>query len=281
MSTATASEKYLGTTDEALIQLYRMAKLVSRLYVSLDRIQERDERGLLTIEKCGELMNVVNTELRAAEKHLTEARTRMATVDGDGSFSHAERRIPEHRQREAGALVERTGGLEDSPNAVVAFDSDGHKRRLGEILRKAGLITGEQLASALAEKQEFPHRRLGEILVERGYTGEDVIARMLANQLGIDFVELDKEKIERSAVRVVDSRLAMRHQCISIRRTLDYIFLAMANPFDLVAIEDVERVTGLTVIPLVSTARAISAAHARHAPHASRISGQRGIATLS
>ncbi|MCH7910031.1 MAG: hypothetical protein IIB38_10485 [Candidatus Hydrogenedentes bacterium] len=137
---------------------------------------------------------------------------------------------------------------------------------MGQILLEAGAITAQELASALAEKEAYPYRHLGEIIVERGYTCEEFVARVLAKLLELDFVELATEAIEESAVRCLGARLALRHQCIPVRKTLDYVYLAIANPFDLVAIDDVGRVTGLKVISLVATAEAIRAAHTRHYP---------------
>lgn len=266
MSTAVALNKYIGATDGALTELYRMDKIVRQLYLSLDKVQQLDERGLLTASKCGEVLVTLGAEVRAAEMHLAQAQKILPAIDEDGFCSEKVPAFSLRQRSEAGARGVGLGSPEESTNGTAVFDSNGARRRLGQILLEAGAITEEELTVALAEKEKFPYRHLGEILVERGYTCEEFVARVLAKVLGLGFVELATEGIEGSAVRCLGGRLALRHQCIPVRKTLDYVYLAIANPFDLVAIDDVERNTGLKVISLVATAQAIRAAHGRHYP---------------
>lgn len=127
---------------------------------------------------------------------------------------------------------------------LTGFDHAGRRRRMGEMLVEAGVLSQAQLERALAMQQEQPQRRLGSILVELGYAEEDAVAQVLACQARVPFVRLEHESLDPSAVRLVSERLATHHRCIPIRIENDRIVLAMANPMDLIAIEDVELATG-------------------------------------
>jgi hypothetical protein len=148
--------------------------------------------------------------------------------------------------------------------AAAALDERGHKRRIGDILVAAGLVAQDQLDGALEEQETSRHRRLGEILVSRGYTAEDLIAKVLASQVQAPYVELDFSTVERGAPALISERLAAHHACIPIRVTDDELTLAMSNPLDLIAIEDVELASGRRVNPVVATASNIAAAIDRY-----------------
>lgn len=152
-----------------------------------------------------------------------------------------------------------------SPDTVdldlTGFDNAGRRRRMGEILVQAGVLTPLQLERALNIQQEQPQRRLGAILIELGYAESDVIAQVLAAQARVPFVRLDEDEPDPHAVRLVSERLAMHHVCIPVRTDDDgRLILAMANPMDLIAIEDVEHATGRSVDPVAASADGIQQA---------------------
>ncbi len=148
--------------------------------------------------------------------------------------------------------------------AAQAFDATGHKRLTGEILVGSGVITQEQLEYALDEQKKNPQRPLGAIFVEMGFTGEDVVAQVLASQLQVPFVRLKKEPIDINAIRLISGPMATRHTLIPIRATSDCVVVAMTNPLDLIALDDVERATNRRVEPVVATLSDISEAIARY-----------------
>ena len=137
------------------------------------------------------------------------------------------------------------------------------KEKLGELLVSCGLITQEQLSEAL-EAQKQDRKRLGSILIERGYASEDDIARSLATRLGLPFVDLTNLEIEPESVATVDEKLARRHLVLPIRLEGRSIRLAMTDPLDLHAIEDIRFHTGYEVLPVVSLQGAIKSAINRH-----------------
>ena len=169
---------------------------------------------------------------------------------------------------EASALFKPCAQAEETIRSK-ALARDAHKRRLGDILVGAGLISGEQRDKALAEKARAGHRHLGEILIKLGCVTEEVVAHGLAAQLEVRFVSLHEMTGSLPVLDLVDVRLASRHRCIPVYATTDRVGLAMANPFDLVAIEDIERVTNRRVEPLVATPSDIGAAIQRYYFHQS------------
>ena len=128
--------------------------------------------------------------------------------------------------------------------------------RLGELLLREGVITDDQLAAALAE-QEATGGKLGQILVRIGASDEETIARTLAEQKGIEFVSLPMFPIDREAASLIPARMAKRSLIIPVGFRDGSLVLAMADPLDVEAIDDVHLRTGRSVIPAVATAAQI------------------------
>jgi len=172
--------------------------------------------------------------------------------------------------------IESTAAIEEAPPATDnvptqyerlrqhAADALGNARPLGRILLDAGIINEEQLETALEEQQTAWRRHLGAILVELGFTSEEAIAQTLAAQTKHAYVELNAEDLPQEALRLVPGRLAARHTCVPIRASAGTLTVAMANPLDLIAIEDLQLATNRHIEPVAATARRIRAAIQRH-----------------
>lgn len=143
---------------------------------------------------------------------------------------------------------------------LTGFDKAGRRRRMGEMLIEASVLSEAQLERALSIQQEQPQRRLGSILIELGYTEGDIIAQVLASQAKVPFVRLDKDEPVPAAVKLVGERLATHHVCIPLRLEEDRLILAMANPMDLIAIQDIEHATGRGVDPVAASSDGIAQA---------------------
>lgn len=156
------------------------------------------------------------------------------------------------------------GRMTSTPPEAVSDGSGGGRRRIGDILVSAGMITQMQLDDALEAQRRDPQRRLGSILVELGFTGEDIVAQVLASQTALPYVHLEHEPVDLLSTRLISRQLATRHMVIPIRCTPSVLTLAMANPLDLVAIDDVERAANRRVDPVVATRTAISEAIVRY-----------------
>jgi len=134
--------------------------------------------------------------------------------------------------------------------------------RLGELLVKAGVLSREQLAAAL-EKQKQTGLRLGELLVREGLLTEEQLARILQDQLGIKAVDLARAYIDPRAVRLVPEALARRHGLVPLRVEDGHLVVAMRDPLDYFALEDVRLVARMPVRPVIATGSAVQEALSR------------------
>ena len=131
------------------------------------------------------------------------------------------------------------------------------RKRLGEILVDTGSITSTQLEHALNE-QKSSGRRLGETLVSLGYLTEREILKTLEKQLSIKYVTLSEEQIEKDAIAAVPLFLAERYNILPVRKEGARLFVAMSDPTNFYAIDDVRMVSGLEVLPLLAESKDIS-----------------------
>jgi len=128
--------------------------------------------------------------------------------------------------------------------------------RLGELLISAGAITQEQLDKAL-ELQKGSGKRLGAILIEHEIITELQLIEALQMQLGIDYVDLSKTRIPADMAQMVPKEMATQYQILPIRVDKDILYLAMADPLNFYAQEEVRKTVKKRIIPVVSTGTAI------------------------
>ncbi|MCF6286784.1 MAG: hypothetical protein L3K26_16570, partial [Candidatus Hydrogenedentes bacterium] len=140
-----------------------------------------------------------------------------------------------------------------------AFDAQGHKKRMGEILMELGVLDEEQLKSILKAQSEEPQLRLGTLVVEHGFTGEEIIAKILAAQLRLPFQDIAGTEIAAGVIGAVSPHVTRLHRCMPLAKDDGVLTVAMVNPLDLIAIEDLELASQCQVAPVVSTATQIEA----------------------
>ncbi len=127
--------------------------------------------------------------------------------------------------------------------------------RLGELLVEAGIITQEQLDIALAEKKRS-RERLGKLLVKLGFTTEGIIMDFLASQLGMEHINLAETEIEPFSIDVrrdVLESIVRRHLVIPISKEDNTLIVAMADPLDVFALDDIKRATKCDIKPVVAS----------------------------
>lgn len=134
-----------------------------------------------------------------------------------------------------------------------------NERLLGRILLRQNLITDEDLAKALLE-QEKNGKPLGRILIEMGVIQEEALIAVLALQAGIPFVDLTEVTIDRTAIALVDEKVARKWNIIPVAFEEDHLIVAMNNPANVMAIDEIRIKTGYSVTPVVSTKSDISEA---------------------
>lgn len=126
------------------------------------------------------------------------------------------------------------------------------KRKLGDILVELGKINSEQLNNALMKQRE-QGKRLGEILVSEGLISEEEIISVLEKQLGIKRVKLDMINIDKKAVLCIPERISVKHELIGTGFKNGKIMIAMGDPLNIFAIDDVKIASGLEVEVFIST----------------------------
>ena len=136
-------------------------------------------------------------------------------------------------------------------------------KQLGDILLEGGLVTSSQLQSAYDEHQRAG-RALGRVLVDQGVLTESQLVAALAQQIGMRFVELGDFPVDPSAVSMVPGPLARRYVVLPFGFEDGKLLLAMADPANFLAIEDVRAVTQTDVKPCVATRNDVLAAIDRH-----------------
>ncbi len=131
--------------------------------------------------------------------------------------------------------------------------------QLGALLLERGLVTREQLDAALAE-QARTHRSLGRILVDMDLVEESDLVATLAAQIGLEFVDLAEHAIDPSAAGTVNEAVARRYQALPIAWEDGVLVVAMADPSNVIAIDDIRSITGADIRPVVATRSAIEQA---------------------
>lgn len=126
------------------------------------------------------------------------------------------------------------------------------KMKLGDLLVSVNKITEEQLKEVLRE-QKSSGKKIGEVLAEKGYVTELDIIQVLEFQLGIPHIDLDKYYIDPEIPKLINENLARRSTLIPIKREGNKIQVAMADPLNIFAIDDVKIATGFDVEPVIST----------------------------
>ena len=128
--------------------------------------------------------------------------------------------------------------------------------RLGDLLLSAGLITQKQLDHAL-ERQKESRNRLGQELIDEGVITEQGLIDALRMQLGIEFVDLSNAFLEPQLAELLPRNLARKHGVVPVRLHANTLYLAMSDPLNFVALEEVKTATRKRVVPMISTADGI------------------------
>src|SRR5919198_395513 len=132
-------------------------------------------------------------------------------------------------------------------------------KKLGEILVEEGLITAEQLERALVE-QSRTDQLLGRILIDLKMVKESDLMAALAKQIGFRFVDLTEFTIDGSAAGLIPEQVARRYRALPIGYEDSRLLVAMADPANLFALDDIRTITGMALQPVVATAADIEVA---------------------
>lgn len=136
------------------------------------------------------------------------------------------------------------------------------RMRLGDMLIRQNVLTEDELKKAL-ELQKGSGKKIGEVLVDNGFITEDMIVRALQMQLGLKVVQLTGVTIPKEVRNLVSVDILKKYTCIPFELdpyNANILHLAMADPMDMAAIDDISIVTNLQIEPYIATTRDILAA---------------------
>ncbi|MBD9700371.1 Flp pilus assembly complex ATPase component TadA [Flavimobilis sp. GY10621] len=125
-------------------------------------------------------------------------------------------------------------------------------KQLGEILLEEGLVDEAQLMHAL-DVQIERGSSLGRVLVELGILSEDDLVRALAQQVGLEYVDLDEYPVDRAAVAAVPGSVCRRYNALPVRYDGGVLVVAMADPGNVMAVDDMRSVSGMPIRTAVAS----------------------------
>ena len=131
--------------------------------------------------------------------------------------------------------------------------------RLGEILIKESLITSDQLRQAL-EHQKTNGGRLGTCLMKLGFVSDDEITGVLSRQYGVPSINLKYYEVDASVIKLIPQDTAVRYQIVPLSRVGSTLTIAMTDPTNVFAMDDIKFMTGFNVEPVVASEAAITEA---------------------
>jgi len=131
--------------------------------------------------------------------------------------------------------------------------------RLGELLTKASLITQDQLKEALRVQKETTGK-LGETLIKLGFVSEEDITECLSQQFGVPSINLQHFEIDASVIKLIPGDVARKYNILPVNKTGATITIAMADPTNVFAMDDIKFMTGYNVEPVVASELGIKAA---------------------
>jgi type IV pilus assembly protein PilB len=150
-------------------------------------------------------------------------------------------------------------------------------KQLGQILIELGFITPEQLETALEEHRKTP-KSLGRVLIDLGMIKEADLVRALAEQVGLEFVDLNDFPIDATSTVLLPEALSRRYRAIPIGERDGRLLVAMSDPANVYALDDIRTITGRDVQPVVATANDVEEAIQKFSGMDSQVEAMASIA---
>jgi len=137
------------------------------------------------------------------------------------------------------------------------------KERVTEILIKSKLITPQDLDKAI-KIQKKKGGRIRDVLIEQGAVSEKALMACLGEELGIPPINLSKYKIDPELVKLIPERVASYYQVIPISKIGGMLTLAMSDPLNVFALDDIKRITKCEINPVIATSEDVAAVISSH-----------------
>ncbi len=128
--------------------------------------------------------------------------------------------------------------------------------RLGDLLLSVGLISDEQLNAAL-QNQKNTKKRLGQELIDEGIITEQQLIEALELQLGVEFIDLSKISIPAELTNILPKNIAKKYSLVPVRVSKNTLYIAMVDPLNFLAVEEVRKATRKKVVPMIATSASV------------------------
>ncbi len=190
-------------------------------------------------------------EVTALKKHLGEDD---AGLEADGEAADEADGAGDGANDGAGA---ENGSVPATSNLPARSKGRSVKAKVWDVLLSQGKITEKQLQQAV-EAQKTDSRELGKILVSLGFISNADFAQAQAHRLGLTFVELNEKSVDKGALSLVPEKVLRRHGVLPLRiDERQRLVVAMSDPANVLALEDLGMISGRSVIPVVATEKEI------------------------
>src|SRR5207253_9553865 len=131
-------------------------------------------------------------------------------------------------------------------------------QRLGDLLVKEKVLSPEQLEQALSKQKESGGKdRLGSVLVKLGFLSDDDVTNFLSRQYGVPAINLQFFEIDHAVVKLIPQETAKRYQILPLSRVGAALTIAMVDPTNVFAMDDIKFMTGFNIEPVVASEAAI------------------------
>jgi type IV pilus assembly protein PilB len=147
--------------------------------------------------------------------------------------------------------------------------------RIGELLLKEKRITAEQLQQALAH-QKANGGKLGFNLVKMGFVKDEEITALLSKQYGVPSINLTQFEIDPAVIKLIPADTAQKYQIIPLSRAGATLTIAMTDPTNVFAMDDIKFMTGYNVEPVVASETAVVEAIQRYYPAGAKAVASKG-----
>lgn len=137
------------------------------------------------------------------------------------------------------------------------------RKRIGDLLVEAGVLTEENLQKALAQQKQL-NMKLGDVLITQRYITEQQFIEVLEFQLGIPHVQLFRQKIDSKVINIIPQKLAEQHIVLPLRAEGSKLIVAMADPLDYFALDELRMSTGYRVEPAIASKEELQRAIKRY-----------------
>jgi len=134
--------------------------------------------------------------------------------------------------------------------------SSASSKDIAEMLLEEGLITPRQLEKAI-EQQKNSNESLEKIIIGLGYVTEKEVTEVIGKEMGVPFIDLDEVEIDPELARAIPEHLAQRYKVIPVGQENNKLALAMVDPLNVFAIDDIRLITGFDIEPMIATEETI------------------------